>query len=221
MPAATTGRRLGDMTSTDTAPFGGRLLIGASGSAAVATLPLYIGALRTAFTGTITVLMTHTAATFLPAHTVALFADRVVTGDRPETWARDNQAALAAEHDLTVVLPATAHLLSAAAAGAAPNLLSATLLAVTHPVVFFPVMAGPMWEKAAVQRNVDRVRRDGHHVVDPAWAPRYDVAAGAFVESPQPPAPPRFVEMVRNRMPQRPEEGRPTAAGQAARRVSP
>ncbi|GGK21763.1 hypothetical protein GCM10011583_62250 [Streptomyces camponoticapitis] len=81
-------------------PFGGRLLIGATGSAAVAMLPVYIGALRGAFTGTITVLMTHTATTFIPPHTVGLFADRVVTGTEPADWARENQETLAAEHDL-------------------------------------------------------------------------------------------------------------------------
>jgi hypothetical protein len=60
-------------------PFSGRLLIGATGSAAVAALPVYINALRTAFSGTITVLMTHTATTFVSPHMVGLFADRVVT----------------------------------------------------------------------------------------------------------------------------------------------
>ncbi|NUS80431.1 MAG: flavoprotein, partial [Streptomyces sp.] len=38
------------MTSNNTATFGGRLLIGATGSAAVATLPAYINALRATFT---------------------------------------------------------------------------------------------------------------------------------------------------------------------------
>ncbi len=83
------------MTSNDSLKFGGRLLIGASGSAAVAMLPAYINALRATFTGTVTVLMTHTAATFLPPHTVALFADRVVTGAEPGDWPRENHAALA------------------------------------------------------------------------------------------------------------------------------
>ncbi|GGT64378.1 hypothetical protein GCM10010207_74510 [Streptomyces atratus] len=39
------------MTGTNPSAFGGRLLIGAT---AVATLPMYINALRTAFTGTVT-----------------------------------------------------------------------------------------------------------------------------------------------------------------------
>ena len=127
--------------------FEGRLLIGATGSAAVATLPMYLGALRTVLRGPITVLMTHTAATFLPAHTVGLFADRVVTGADPATWPAENHATLAAGHDLTVILPASAHTLSTVAAGAAPNMLATTVLAATHPVAFFPVMTGEMWAR--------------------------------------------------------------------------
>ncbi|MFI5615471.1 flavoprotein [Amycolatopsis sp. NPDC051903] len=177
--------------------FEGRLLVGATGSAAVAALPAYLGALRSALRGPITVLMTPTAAKFLPAHTAGLFADRVVTGTDASTWPRENHTTLAAGHDLTVVLPASAHTLSAVATGAAPNLLATTVLAATHPVAFFPVMTGEMWAKPAVQRNVTQLREDGYRVEDPASGPRYDVAAGAFVESPQPPPPPRFVEIVR------------------------
>jgi phosphopantothenoylcysteine decarboxylase len=189
-----------DVNNQDVSPFEGRLLIGATGSAAVATLPMYIGALRSVLRGPITVLMTHTATTFLPAHTVGLFADRVVTGQEAATWPRENHATLAAGHDLTVILPATAHTLSVTAAGAAPNMLATTVLAATHPVAFFPVMTGAMWDKPAVQRNVARLREDGHHVYDPAFGPRYDVAAGEFADSPQPPPPPRFIEIVRQLM---------------------
>ncbi|MBZ9645314.1 flavoprotein [Streptomyces sp. PSKA30] len=189
------------MTSENPSTFGGRLLIGATGSAAVATLPMYVNALRTTFTGTVTVLMTHTAATFLPPHTVALFADRVVTGTTPDDWARENQATLAAEHDMMAVLPATANMLSATATGAVPNMLTATIAAADFPVVFFPVMTGAMWAKPAVQRNVDQLRLDGHHVVDPQWGQRYDVGLGEFVKAPMPPAPPQFIEVVREFMP--------------------
>ncbi|MEV7077920.1 flavoprotein [Streptomyces sp. NPDC093516] len=189
------------MTSNNPASFGGRLLIGATGSAAVATLPLYINTLRTAFTGTITVLMTHTAATFLPPHTVGLFADRVVTGTTPDNWGQENQGTLAAEHDMMTVLPATANMLSAVATGAVPNMLTATIAAADFPVVFFPVMTGQMWDKPAIQRNVEQLRLDGYHVVDPQQGQRYDVGLGAFVTSPAPPPPPVFVETVREFMP--------------------
>ncbi|KUN18795.1 flavoprotein [Streptomyces antibioticus] len=190
------------MNSNNSSPFGGRLLIGATGSAAVATLPAYINALRAGFTGSVTVLMTHTAATFLPPHTVRLFADRVVTGTAPDDWAQENHATLAAEHDMMAVLPATANILSAAASGAVPNMLTATITAADFPVVFFPVMTEAMWGKPAIQRNVDQLRQDGHHVIDPQQGQRYDVGLGEFVKAPMPPAPPQFIEAVRAFMPQ-------------------
>ncbi|KIF76692.1 flavoprotein [Streptomyces sp. 150FB] len=195
------------MISNEMNTFGGRLLIGATGSAAVASLPVYINALRGAFTGTVTVLMTHTAATFVPPYTVGLFADRVVTGGTPDEWPRVNQATLAAEHDMMAVLPATANMLSVVATGGVPNMLSATITAADFPVVFFPVMTGEMWRKPAVQRNVDQVRQDGYHVVDPPWGQRYDVGLGEFIDSPMPPPPPQFVDVVREFMPSNRAEG--------------
>jgi hypothetical protein len=65
-----------------------RVLIGASGSAAVMMLPMYVGALRDALGGTYTVVMTHTAATFLPPHTVELVAERVVSDAAPSPGGR-------------------------------------------------------------------------------------------------------------------------------------
>ncbi|MEU7768845.1 flavoprotein [Nocardia sp. NPDC049190] len=153
------------------------------------------------FHGTVTVLMTHSATTFLPASTMGRFADKVVTGNDASTWARENHASLAAEHDVFVVLPATANVLSAAAAtGAAPNMLTATIIATTAPVVFFPVMSAQMWAKPAIQRNVAQLREDGHDVIEPAVGPRYDVALGNFVQSPAPPSPPQFIETVWKRL---------------------
>jgi phosphopantothenoylcysteine decarboxylase len=189
------------MTDSQPGPFGGRLLIGATGSAVVAFLPMYISALRNEFTGSVSVLMTHTAAEFLPAHTVGLFADRVVTGEPPSTWPADNHASLAAGHDMIAVFPATANVLAAVASGSAPNMLCGTILAAEAPVVFFPVMTGEMWKKPAVQRSVDRLRGDSYQVIDPPWGSRYDVQVGRQVETPMPPPPPRFVEVIREHMP--------------------
>jgi phosphopantothenoylcysteine decarboxylase len=189
------------MSDSDSAAFGGRLLIGASGSVGVALLPVYVSALRVRFTGSVSVLMTHTATEFLPPHTVALFADRVITGEPASTWPTDNHASLAADHDMLAVFPATANVLSAVAAGAAPNMLCATVLAADFPVVFFPVMTAEMWKKPAVQRNVDRLRADGYQVMEPPWGSRYDVQAGRPVDGPMPPPPPAFVEAISAHMP--------------------
>ncbi len=69
--------------------------------------------------------------------------------------------------DLVVVAPATADLLARYAAGMADDLLTATLLATTAPVVVCPAMHTEMWEHPAVTENVATLRRRGVHVVPP------------------------------------------------------
>lgn len=72
------------------------------------------------------------------------------------------------EADLVVVAPATADLLSRAAHGRGDDLLTATLLVATCPVVFAPAMHTEMWENPATRDNVATVRRHGRIVLDPA-----------------------------------------------------
>src|SRR6476661_6569776 len=69
--------------------------------------------------------------------------------------------------DLVVIAPATAKLLGKYAAGISDDLLTATLLAMRAPVLVCPAMHTEMWEHAAVQENLDTLRRRGVHVVDP------------------------------------------------------
>ena len=70
--------------------------------------------------------------------------------------------------DLVVVAPATADLLARAAAGRADDLLTATLLTASCPVVFVPAMHTEMWLHPATQDNVATLRRRGSVVLPPA-----------------------------------------------------
>ena len=72
------------------------------------------------------------------------------------------------EADLVVVAPATADLMSRAAQGRADDLLTATLLVATCPVVFAPAMHTEMWNHPATCDNVATLRRHGAIVLDPA-----------------------------------------------------
>ena len=73
---------------------------------------------------------------------------------------------LGREADLVIIAPATADLLARAAAGRADDLLTATLLTVTAPVVFAPAMHTEMWQHPATQANVATLRERGAHVLD-------------------------------------------------------
>jgi phosphopantothenoylcysteine decarboxylase/phosphopantothenate--cysteine ligase len=69
--------------------------------------------------------------------------------------------------DLIIIVPATARLLGAYAAGISSDLLTATLLATRAPVVVCPAMHTEMWEHPAVAENLATLARRGVHVVAP------------------------------------------------------
>jgi phosphopantothenoylcysteine decarboxylase / phosphopantothenate---cysteine ligase len=74
--------------------------------------------------------------------------------------------------DAVVVAPATAHWLGAMANGLAGDVVTATCLATSAPVVVAPAMDGEMWRHPATQANVARLRDAfGYRVVDPDVGP--------------------------------------------------
>ena len=75
---------------------------------------------------------------------------------------------LGQDADLVLIAPATADLLSRAAAGRSDDLLTAVLLTARCPVIFAPAMHTEMWEHAATRANVATLRSRGAIVLDPA-----------------------------------------------------
>ena len=70
--------------------------------------------------------------------------------------------------DAIVVAPATAHFLGAMANGLAGDVVTATCLATSAPVIVAPAMDGEMWTHAATVANVTRLRDDfGYTIVEP------------------------------------------------------
>ncbi|MDD9206426.1 bifunctional phosphopantothenoylcysteine decarboxylase/phosphopantothenate--cysteine ligase CoaBC, partial [Georgenia sp. 10Sc9-8] len=78
-----------------------------------------------------------------------------------------DHVALGRSADLMVVAPATADLLARAAAGRADDLLTATLLTVSCPVLLAPAMHTEMWQHPATRANVGTLRDRGVHVLEP------------------------------------------------------
>ena len=69
--------------------------------------------------------------------------------------------------DLLLIVPATANIIGKFANGIADDFLSSTYLACTAPVMIAPAMNTTMWEQPATQRNIERLRADGVHFVEP------------------------------------------------------
>ncbi|MCW2383120.1 MULTISPECIES: bifunctional phosphopantothenoylcysteine decarboxylase/phosphopantothenate--cysteine ligase CoaBC [unclassified Sphingobium] len=74
---------------------------------------------------------------------------------------------LSREADLIVVAPATANILAKMASGIADDLATTVLLATDKPVLAVPAMNVRMWHHKATQRNLDTLRGDGIHVMEP------------------------------------------------------
>lgn len=72
-----------------------------------------------------------------------------------------------ADADLMIVAPATAGTIGKMAAGIADNLLLSTYLAMAGPVIVCPAMNNRMWSHAAVEENMETLKRRGVVVVEP------------------------------------------------------
>jgi phosphopantothenoylcysteine decarboxylase/phosphopantothenate--cysteine ligase len=69
--------------------------------------------------------------------------------------------------DLLIVAPATANIIAKFANGVADDFLTSTYLACTAPVLIAPAMNTTMLLHPATQRNLERLRADGVHIVEP------------------------------------------------------
>jgi phosphopantothenoylcysteine synthetase/decarboxylase len=108
----------------------------------------------------------------------SLVCDAVFLDQEPTVEKRPGHIELARWCEMFVVLPATANVIGQSANGLGSNLLTTTILASPKPVVFYPNVNDVMWSKAAVQRNVDTLRGDGHIVIEPELAIAYEVDSG-------------------------------------------
>ena len=82
---------------------------------------------------------------------------------------------LVREADIVVVAPATADLIAKMAAGLAPDLATAALLACDKPILIAPAMNVQMWQHPATRRNIAQLEADGVQHVGPASG---DLACG-------------------------------------------
>ncbi len=128
--------------------------------------------------------MTESALEFVGPQTFA-----AITGEAPFRGLFD--AALVSPHtelarwaDLVVVAPTTAATLGRIANGISDDLVTATVLATTVPVLLAPAMHTEMWEHPATVRNLETLREFGYHLVGPEEGPLAggDIGLGRVAE---------------------------------------
>jgi phosphopantothenoylcysteine decarboxylase len=143
------------------------LIIGVSGGIAAYKTAFLVSSLVQDGHG-VTVVMTRAARKFIGAATFRALTGRpVVSQPFDRHYPLGAHIELADKGDLLCIAPASADLMAKAASGLADDLLSTLLLSFTGPIVFAPAMNSAMWEKPAVQRNIETLRSDGHHIIDP------------------------------------------------------
>jgi phosphopantothenoylcysteine decarboxylase/phosphopantothenate--cysteine ligase len=120
------------------------------------------------------VVMTEAACEFITPLTLASLTGRkVITGlfscASPEETLSSaiEHIAVAQDHEILVIAPATADLLARLAHGLADDFLTTMYLAFTGRVVLAPAMNDNMWMHPATQENVAVLRQRGHIIVEP------------------------------------------------------
>jgi phosphopantothenoylcysteine decarboxylase/phosphopantothenate--cysteine ligase len=146
------------------------VLLGVSGGVAAYKAALVARLLKAAGAD-VTVVLTEAATRFIGTDTFA-----ALTGEPAYTslWERPGEVLhvrLAREADVAVVVPATANVLAKLAHGLADDLLTATLLEATCPLVIAPAMHSGMWEHPATRANVAILSDRGVRSVGPVTGP--------------------------------------------------
>ena len=145
-------------------------MLGVSGGIAAYKAALVARLLKSAG-AEVTVVLTEAATRFIGADTFS-----ALTGEPAYTslWERPGEVLhvrLAREADVAVVVPATANVLAKLTHGHADDLLTATLLEATCPLVIAPAMHSGMWEHPATRANVAILLDRGVRSVGPATGP--------------------------------------------------
>ena len=143
-----------------------RVVLGVAGGIAAYKSALLLRLLREAG-HEVRVVPTTAALEFVGAPTWEALSGQPVSAsvfDRADTV---EHVRIGRQADLVIVAPATADLMARAASGQANDLLTATLLTATCPVLLAPAMHTEMWQHPATVANVATLRGRGTHVMEP------------------------------------------------------
>jgi len=148
------------------------ILLGVTGSIA-AYKSAEIARALTAEGADVQPLMSHSAQAFVGPLTLETLTRRRPMLDPLELLAdgRIGHIVAADTADAIVVAPATARWLAAMAAGLADDVITATTIASTAPVIVAPAMDGDMYAHPATRANVEKLRSFGYTIVEPEAGP--------------------------------------------------
>jgi phosphopantothenoylcysteine decarboxylase/phosphopantothenate--cysteine ligase len=139
---------------------GKKILIGVTGSIAAYKIPVLVRQLLKK-EADVKVIMTSAATDFVSKLTLSTLSRNPVLIDLfdEETWA--NHVMLGRWADLMLVAPLSCNTLSKMASGQCDNLLLATYLSATCPVMIAPAMDEDMWHHPATKHNLQMLEQQG------------------------------------------------------------
>src|SRR3982750_1601218 len=155
---------------------GKKILIGVTGSIAAYKIPLLVRELVKAG-AEVKIIMTPASADFVSPLTLSTLSKHPVLAELFDeaTWA--NHVALGRWADLMLIAPLSCNTLSKMATGLCDNLLLATYLSATCPVVVAPAMDEDMWHHATTKHNLQLLASFGNTVIP---AVKGELASGLF-----------------------------------------
>ena len=126
------------------------------------------------------VVMTEAACRFITSVTLQALSGKSVFTDMWDPRVPDSMGhiELSRDRDVIVVAPATTDFLAKLANGFGDDLLSTVCLARRCPLLVAPAMNVEMWENAATQRNLERLRADGVAILGPTEGDHADREGG-------------------------------------------
>ena len=143
---------------------GKKIVLGVTGSIAAYKAPLLVRHFIKAG-AQVKVVMTTAATDFVSKLTLATLSKNEVLIDlfQEDTWA--NHVQLGRWADVMLIAPLSCNSLSKIAVGGCDNLLMATFLSATCPVIIAPAMDEDMWHHPTTKRNLKTVEEDGIHII--------------------------------------------------------
>lgn len=115
------------------------------------------------------VVMTRSATKFvspLTFSTLSRYPTAVSMFSHPQRFEIEH-ISLAEFAELLLIAPATANVIGKIASGIADDLLTATAMSVSCPVVLAPAMHSQMWSNPIVQDNMRKLKENGYHIIEP------------------------------------------------------
>jgi phosphopantothenoylcysteine decarboxylase/phosphopantothenate--cysteine ligase len=148
---------------------GKRILLGVSGGIAAYKTPELVR-LCVKAGAEVRVVTTKNALEFVTRLTLQTVSKNAVYTDvfEPVNAYTTEHIALNDWADVLLVAPASADVLGKFAAGIADDALSTTYLAFEHPVFVAPAMNTKMYRHPSVRRNMEQLRADGVHFIEPS-----------------------------------------------------